>query len=182
MIKYVIILGASALLTSCGSTGGGSGTSTGAGEKAPEEWKAVSGVNTTVTGKREVMKATVDGKEVVAVLSWRDYSAKRDAAVPKWYGDMASPPPKFVAESLMISIDGKGMIVPASKMRYLAKQWMNESKSLGLVMKGSNLCVFVNLGDGAESWTASYVVNPSTGALVSHVVDDASDFHNRILE
>ncbi len=67
-------------------------------------------------------------------------------------------------------------------MRYLAKRWMNESKSLGLVMKGSNLCIFVNLGDGAESWTASYVVNPSTGALVSHVVDDASDFHNRILE
>jgi len=115
------------------------------------------------------------------VLSWRDYSAKLDAAVPKWYGDMASPPPKFVAQSLMISIDGKGMSVHQSKTRYLASQWMNESKSLGLVMKGSNLCVFVNVGDGAESWTATYVVNPSTGALVFHAVEDRSEFHNRLM-
>lgn len=181
-MKYISVLGLCALLTSCGSTGGGGsgGGAAGGGQATTESWKAVPGVTTTVTGKREVMKATVDGKEVVAVLSWRVYSVDLDAAVPKWYGDMASPPPKFVAQSLMISIDGKGMVVPQPKIRYLASQWMNESKSLGLVMKGKNLCVFVNAGDGAESWTASYVVNPSTGSLVSHAVEDGPEFHNRV--
>lgn len=181
MIKYITVLGVCAVLTSCGSTGTGGGSSAGGGEAAPESWKAVTGVTTTVTGKREVMKATVDGKDVVAVLSWRDYSEKLDGAVTKWYGDMASPPPKFVAESLLISIDGKGMIVPQSKTRYLASQWMNESKSLGLVMKNKNLCVFVNVGDGAEGWTATYVVSSSTGTLVSHVVEDGAAFHNKVM-
>ncbi|MEJ6571244.1 MAG: hypothetical protein QNL01_15305 [Akkermansiaceae bacterium] len=176
MIKYITILGACAVLTSCGSTGGG-GTS-GGGTAPKETWKKVPGVTNSVTGEREVMKASVGGKDVVAVLSWRDYSAKRDGAVTKWYGDMASPPPKFVVETLLISIDGKGMIVPQSKTRYMASQWMNGVSHLGLYLKGKNLCVYMNVGDGAESWTASYVVNPSTGALVSHSVIDGPEFHN----
>lgn len=178
-MKYLAALGLCALLSSCASTGGGGGTASGSGQAAAESWKAVSGVTTTVNGKREVMKATVDDQEVVAMLTWRDYSEKLDGAVTKWYGDMGSPPPKFVAESLMISIDGKGTIVPQSKIRYLASQWMNESESLGLVMKGENLCVFVNLGDGGEAWVAAYVVNPSTGELVSHELEDGPAFHNR---
>lgn len=181
MIKYITVLGICAVLTSCGSTGGGGGSTTGGGETAPVSWKAISGVTTTVTGKREVMKATVGDKEVVAMLTWRDYSKKRDGAVTKWYGDMASPPPKFVVESLIISIDGRGAIVPQSKSRYLASQWMNGTKHLGLVRKDKNLCVFVNVGDGAEGWTASYVVNPSTGALISHEVEDGPEFHNRLM-
>ncbi|MCP5536826.1 MAG: hypothetical protein H7A51_11430 [Akkermansiaceae bacterium] len=183
MIKYITVLGMCAVLTSCGSTGGGGrgGAARGGSDAAAVSWKAVSGVTTTVDGMREVMKATVNDQEVVAMLTWRDYSARLDGTVTKWYGDMASPPPKFVAESLIISIDGKGVIVPQSKTRYLASQWMNESKHLGLVMKGDKLCVFVNLGDGGESWTASYVVDPATGALVSHAVEDGPAFHNRLM-
>ena len=88
MIKYITILGACAVLTSCGSTGGG-GTS-GGGTAPKETWKKVPGVTNSVTGEREVMKASVGGKDVVAVLSWRDYSAKRDGAVTKWYVNLNS--------------------------------------------------------------------------------------------
>ncbi|MBT8045380.1 MAG: hypothetical protein KJO79_10555 [Verrucomicrobiae bacterium] len=181
MIKYITVIGVCAVLTSCGSTGGGGGNGGGGGQAAPVSWKTVPGVTTTVNGMREVMKAKVDGKEVVAMLTWRNYSQKLDGAVTKWYGDMGTPPPKFVVDSLLISIDGKGTIVPKSKSRYLASQWMNGSKSLGLVMKNKNLCVFVNVGDGGESWTASYEVNPSTGSLISHEVVDGPEFHNRLM-
>jgi len=177
MIKYITVLGACAVLTSCGSTGGGGAS--GGGEATADTWKKVPSVTNTVTGKREVMKASIGGKDIVAVLSWRDYSAKRDGVVTKWYGDMGSPPPKFVVESLLVSIDGKGMIVPQSKTRYMASQWMNGVSHLGLYLKGKNLCVYMDVGDGAESWTASYVVNPSTGALVSHEVEDGPAFHNK---
>ena len=180
-MKYILVLGLCALLTSCGSTGGGGsggGGAAGGGQKTTESWKLVTGLTNTVTGKREVMKASVDGKDVVAVLSWRDYSAKRDGAVTKWYGDMASPPPKFVVESLSISIDGKGMIVPQSKTRYMASKWMNGVSHLGLYLKGKNLCFYMDVGDGAEAWTASYVVDPTTRTILSHDVEDASEFHN----
>ena len=36
------------------------------------------------------------------------------------------------------------------------------------------------LGDGGEAWTASYVINPATGALVSHQVHDGPAFHNQL--
>lgn len=145
-----------------------------------EKLTPVTGVTSKVTGMREVMTATVDGKEVVAVLVWRDYSPALDGVVTKWYGDMGTPPAKFVVKSLLISIDGKGMIVPQSKTRYLASQWMNDSTSLGLYMKGKNLCVYVDVGDGGEAWTASYVVNPATSVLVSHKVEDGPAFHNAV--
>ena len=77
MIKYITVLGACAVLTSCGSTGGSGGAASG-GKTAPESWKAVTDVTTTVTGKREVMKVTVGEKDVVAMLTWRDYSKKLD--------------------------------------------------------------------------------------------------------
>ena len=170
------------VLTSCGSSPGGGG-------KTPEEtetklgpWKTVSKVTNKVTGKREVMKTTVNGREIVAVLRWRDYSAKLDAGVGKWYGDMASPPPKYVVESLMVSMDGRGMLIPKSKVRYLASQWMNESSSLGLNQRGNQLRLLVDVGDGAEGWTATYVIAPSTLTLVSHAVEDGPTVHNAIQE
>jgi hypothetical protein len=181
MIKYIVSLGACALVAACGSTEGGGSTTSG-GDAAAGSWKKVTGVTNTVTGKREVMKATVDGREVVTMLVWRDYSAALDGAVTKWYGDMASPPPKFVVESMMISIEGKGMIIPPSKSRYLASQWMNDSTSLGLNQRGKQLRVLVDVGDGAEGWTATYVVDPTTLTLVSHDVRDGPEVHNEIVE
>lgn len=149
-------------------------------QAAAAPMKSVAGVDSTLSGPREVMKAKTDGHEVIAVLTWREYDAAKDGSVTKWYGDMGTPPPKFVVESLMISVDGRGTMVPNSKTAYLGSQWANAAKRLGLVSQGKNLCVYVNVGDGAEAWTASYVVNPATGSLVSHQVQDGAEFHNKI--
>ena len=143
--------------------------------------KAVPGVTSTVMGSREIMRAKVNGKEVMAVLTWRPYDAAQDGSVNRWYGDMGSPPPKFVVDSLIISVDGRGAIVPRSKYGYLCSQWSNGTKNLGLVTQGENLCVYVNVGDGGEAWTAAYVVNPASGTLVSHQVHDGPAFHHQIL-
>ncbi len=181
MIRYITSLGACALVAACGSTGGG-GTSTGGGDADAGSWQKVPGVTNMVTGKREVMKAKVDDREVVAMLVWRDYSAALDAAVTKWYGDMGSPPPKFVVESIMISIDGKGLIIPQSKSHYLASQWMNDVSHLGLNQRAKQLRVLVDVGDGGESWTATYVIDPATLTLVSHAVGDGPAVHHEIVE
>ena len=141
--------------------------------------QAVTGVSNQVQGMREVMKAKVGERNVIAVLIWRPYDAAKDSSVGKWYGDMASPPPKYVADSLIVSIDGKGVVIPRSNYRYLASQWMNDSKSLGIYSQGKNLGVYVDVGDGAEGWTASYVINAATGSLVSHQVQDGPEFHNQ---
>lgn len=183
-MKYLAMIGMCALLAACGSTGtggGGSRLKTGGGQQAKPKPEAVRGVTSTVIGMREVLKAKVGEKDVVAVLQWREYSAKRDSSVGKWYGDMGTPPPKFVCDSLMVSIDGRGLVIPSSKTRYLASQWMNGTKSLGLLKQGSNLTLFVNLGDGAESWVASYTVNPNAGALVDHGIHDGPEFHNSVI-
>jgi hypothetical protein len=142
--------------------------------------KVVPNATSSIDGPREIMKAKVDGKNVIAVLIWRPYDAAKDGSVVKWYGDMGTPPPKFVVDSLIISVDGRGTMVPRSKYGYLCSQWPNASKSLGLVTHGKNLCIYVNVGDGAEGWTASYVVNPSTGSLVSHQMQDGPEFHNQV--
>ena len=165
-------------LTGCGST-----VSTTEKKKVVENWKIVTGVTVTPMslGRHEVMKCKVDGRELVAVLRWRNYNAKLDGAVKKWYGDMATPPPKFVVESLSVSIDGRGLVIPKSKVRYLASQWMNTQTSLGLNQRGKQLRVLVDVGDGAEAWTASYVINPSSLTLISHTVKDGPTVHNGIV-
>lgn len=178
-MKYFIPSMLCVLLAACGSnkTGGG-GSSNGGTESAPMI-KAIEGVTNQVSGMREIAKAKVGEKEVVAVLQWRNYDAARDASVTKWYGDMGRPPAKYVVKSLMVSVDGRGLIIPQSKTRYLASQWMNESKSLNLQMSGKNILVEVMLGDGSEGWVATYVVNPTTMSLVSHEVADAEEYINR---
>lgn len=149
-------------------------------EQAPAVMKEVPGADSTLSGPREILRAKSGSKEVMAVLTWRPYDAAKDASIAKWYGDMSTPPPKFVVDSLIISVDGRGTLVPRSKFGYLCSQWSNASKSLGLVTHGNNLCVYVNVGDGAEAWTASYVISSSTGSLISHQVHDGPEFHNRI--
>jgi len=179
------LVGICNLLSSCGSTATGTSGSRHGGEGTQQgAWKEVPGVTVTSQdgGSREVLKATVNGREVMAALSWRNYNAKLDGAVRKWYGDMASPPPKYVVESLTISIDGRGLVIPKSKVRYLASQWMNDSTSLGLNQRGSQLRLLVDVGDGAEGWTATYVIDPSTLTLVSHAVEDGPTVHNGITE
>ncbi|BDS06848.1 hypothetical protein NT6N_18880 [Oceaniferula spumae] len=136
-------------------------------------------VSHTVTGKLEVMKFTSSGKEVIVTLQWRDYSNIIDPQVPKWYGDMGRPPAKYVVKSLTVSVDGKGIVIPEANYRYLASQWMNDVKHLGVYKSGNNLNIYVNVGDGAAGWTASYVINPAAGTLVSHQVIDGPEFHNQ---
>lgn len=165
-----------ALLVACGSNAGKPTTPSSA---KVEPIKSVPGVTHIVNGHREIMKAKVQGKEVVAILTWRAYDASRDGSVTKWYGDMGNPPPKYVVASLMVSVDGRGTLIPDSKVHRLASQWMNDSHSLQLFTQGDHLCLAVHLGDGSESWTASYTINPSTLTLVSHQVTDGSAFRNR---
>jgi len=181
MIKNITLLGLCALVAACVTSGAGSsGSNMASGSGQAVAWKKVTGVTSTVNGMREVMKVKVDGRDVVAVLQWRSYNAAVDGAVTRWYGDMGSPPPKFVVDSLLISIDGRGVIVPNTKTRYLCSQWMNGLAHLGLYLKGKDLCIYLDVGDGAEAWSASYILNPATAALLSHNVQDGPSFHNAI--
>ena len=166
------------LSASCDPNAGSSSKPVGGESAAP--MKEVADVNSSLSGPREIMRAKVDGKDLLAVITWRPYDAAKDAGITKWYGDMGTPPPAFVCDSLIISVDGRGTAIPRSKVGYLCSQWPNNVNKLGLATQGSNLCVYVNVGDGAEGWTASYVVNPATGALVSHQVHDGPAFHNQM--
>ena len=135
--------------------------------------------NHTVNGMHEVMKLEVNGKEVVALLEWRNYSNATDANVSVWYGDMRRPPAKYVVKKLAISVEGKEVNIPASHYRYLASQWMNDVKSLGAYKSGEDLNIYVDVGDGSEGWTASYIIHLDTGALVSHKMYEGPEFHNQ---
>jgi len=131
-------------------------------------WSKVPESANMVGDMREVMKAKVGDRDVVAVLQWRPYNGRQDALQTTWYGDMDSPPPTYVAESLLISVNGRGLMVPSAQTRYLCSQWMNSNPRLGLYLRGSNLCIYITVGDDSDAWCASYIVNPETGALVSH--------------
>jgi len=173
-IKYIATLTLGLAAVSCTSTTSDKPAATQSGTGG----KVVTPVSHMKNGMNEVMKLTSTGHEVIVSLDWRNYSGAEDSSVSKWYGDMGRPPAKYVAESLTVSIDGKGVVIPKSKYRYLASQWMNEVKSLGVYTSGKNLNIYVNLGDGAEAWAASYVINPASGALVSHKMYDGAEFHN----
>lgn len=167
------------LSVSCDPTAGKKSNKPVSGQE-PVPMKAVAEVNNSLSGSREIMRAKVGGKDLMAVLTWRAYDPAKDAGVMKWYGDMGSPPPKYVVDSLIISVDGRGTMIPASKIGYLCSQWPNTASSLGLATQGNNFCVYVNLGDGAEAWVASYIVSSSTGALISHKVHDGPEFHHHM--
>jgi hypothetical protein len=142
----------------------------------PGVWSQVPGVVSTINEMREVMKAKVGENEVAAALQWRPFNARRDLAQAIWYGDMGSPPPSYVVDSLLVSIDGRGLMVPASKTRYLCSQWMSADPRLGLCLRGKDLCVYVNVGEGRKAWSALYVIDPETLALVDHRVETTRSF------
>lgn len=144
------------------------------------DFSKVPEVSNIVNDMREVLKAKVAESEVVAVLQWRPFNGLKDAYQAVWYGDMGTPPPSYVVQSLIISIDGRGLMVPEAKTRHLCSQWMNDNPRLGLYMRGEDLCVFVRLGDGTQAWVASYIVNAQTGALLSHEVEDARSFRKAV--
>jgi|GEM_PF-950913 hypothetical protein len=176
------ILGLCLVMSACSPTGVGnspSGSSPSSDSSEAAAWSKVAELTNESNDMREVMKAKVGDRDVVAVLQWRPYNGRRDALQATWYGDMNSPPPTYVAESLIISVNGRGLMVPSSQTRYLCSQWMNTNPRLGLYLKGSSLCIYVTVGDGSDAWCASYIVNPETGALVSHNVERASKFHRK---
>ena len=142
----------------------------------------VKGLSNKITGPREVMKASVNGQEIVAVLTWRPYHADLDGKVATWYGDMTRPPPRFVVDSLALTVDGTTLPIPQSRTRSLCSQWKPELPSLKLFTSGNNLGLAVDVGDGATSWTSSYVVNPATLSLLSHQVEQGPAFHNFSVE
>ncbi len=173
------------LIAACAPSGGvrsSGGTSGDPGRDRDEAavWSKVPEVLNATNEMREVMKAKVADREVVAVLQWRAFNGRRDALQATWYGDMGSPPPTYVVESLLISMDGRGLMVPMAQTRYLCSQWMNDTARLGLYLKGENLCIYVTVGDGSDAWVASYIINPDTGALLSHSVERASAFRKRV--
>ena len=144
-------------------------------------------VSHTTDGVTEVKKLIASDREVVVSLSWRKYSAALDSSISEWYGDMARPPAKYVAKSLSVTIDERRVEIPESKYRYLGSQWMNDIKQIGVLENaqgssrdGDLLYFYINLGDGSESWVASYAIDLVSGVLVSHEIHDAVSFHNGI--
>ncbi len=145
----------------------------------------VKGLSNKITGHREVMKASVNGREIVAVLAWRPYRADLDGNVEVWYGDMTRPPPRFVVASLALTVDGTTLTIPKSRTRSLCSQRATlepQFPKLRLFTSGTNLGLTVDVGDGAEGWTSSYVVNPATLTLLSHQVEDGPTFDNFSVE
>jgi len=132
-------------------------------------------------GMNEVMKFSASGKNVTVALIWRNYSTALDSSITTWYGDMACPPAKYVVKNLSISIDDRVVNIPVATYRYLASQWMNELKSLGVTKRGRNINIYINIGDGSESWVASYLIEPTSGTLIAHEMYDGPDFHNQFL-
>lgn len=169
------------LVAACAPSGGVSSSGDpGRDQDEAVVWSKVQEVVNATNEMREVMKAKVADREVVAVLQWRAFNGRGDALQATWYGDMGSPPPTYVVESLLISMDGRGLMVPMAQTRYLCSQWMNDTARLGLYLKGKNLCLYVTVGDGSDAWAASYIINPDTGALLSHSVERASAFRKRV--
>jgi len=142
----------------------------------------VKGLSNEITGNREVMKASVNGREIVATLTWRPYRADLDGQVATWYGDMTRPSPRFVVDSLALTVDGTTLPIPQSRTRSLCSQWEPKIPKLLLFTSGSNLGLTVDVGDGAESWTSSYLLDPAPLSILSHQVEDGPTFHNFSVE
>ncbi len=143
---------------------------------------SVKGLSNKITGPREVVKASINGREIIATLTWRPYRADLDGQVATWHGDMNRPPPRFVVDSLTLTVDETTLSIPGSRTRSLCSQWKPELPSLKLFTSGNNLGLAVDVGDGATSWTSSYVVNPSPLGLLSHQIEDGPTFHNFSVE
>ena len=141
----------------------------------------VKGLSHQIMGNREVMTASVNGREITATLTWRPYRADLDGEVATWYGDMTRPPPRFVVDSLTLSVDATALSIPRSRIRSLCSQRATlqpQFPTLLLFTSGSYLGLTVDVGDGASSWTGSYLVDPSPPRLLSHQIEDAGAFHN----
>ena len=175
------VMGGLVLLEGCApSTGDRPSDGSTSNATKSEVWHDVLGAVNMVDDMREIMKVKVGEREVVAVLQWRRFDAQRDALQAVWYGDMGAPPPLYVAESLLVSMDGRGLMIPTSKTRYLCSQWMNANPRMGLYLRGTDLCVYVDVGDGSKAYTASYFINPNTGTLVAHRVENRKAFHKAV--
>ena len=138
----------------------------------------IKGLSHQITGNREIMTASVNGREIAATLTWRPYRADLDGEVATWYGDMTRPPPRFVVDSLTLTVDGSTLPIPRPRTRSLCSQWEPKIPSLLLFTCGNTLGLTVDVGDGAESWASSYLVHPSPPRLLSHQVEDAGTFDN----
>ena len=138
-----------------------------------------------ITGNREIMTASVNGREIAATLTWRPYRADLDDQVATWHGDMTRPPPRFVVDSLTLTVDGSTLPIPRSRTRSLCSQrdtLTPQFPKLLLFTSGNNLGLTVDVGDGAESWTSSYLLHPAPLRLLSHQVEDGPTFHNFSVE
>jgi len=176
------------LLVACGTVKDGNpqAPATSQAHKAPvadqhpagTRFHPLKGLSLKITGPREVIKASVNGREIIAVLTWRPYRADLDGKIATWHGDMTRPPPRFVVDSLALTVDGSTLPIPRSRTRSLCSQWKPELPSLKLFTSGNNLGLAVDVGDGAASWTSSYILNPATLSLLSHQVEDGPAFHN----
>ena len=141
----------------------------------------VKGLSHQIIGNREVMTASVNGREITATLTWRPYRADLDGEVATWYGDMTRPPPRFVVDSLTLSVDATALSIPRSRIRSLCSQRATlqpQFPKLLLFTSGSYLGLTVDVGDGASSWTSTYRLQPVPLRLLSHQIEDAGAFHN----
>ena len=138
----------------------------------------VKGLSHQIIGNREVMTASVNGREITATLTWRPYRADLDDEVTTWHGDMTRPPPRFVVDSLTLTVDESTLPIPRPRIRSLCSQWEPKIPKLLLFTSGNTLGLTVDVGDGATSWTSSYRLQPVPLRLLSHQVEDGPTFHN----
>ena len=79
----------------------------------------VKGLSHQIIGNREVMTASVNGREITATLTWRPYRADLDGEVATWYGDMTRPPPRVVVDSRTLTVEATARTIPRSRIRSL---------------------------------------------------------------
>lgn len=145
-------------------------------------WQRIDDAKKITTAKGGEIVAKVDGHEVVAVIKWRAYDATRDAGVSQWHGDMGSPPPLQVVDSLVIAVDGRGVSLAKSQYRSLCSKWIRADglNPMSFNRQGNKVRLLVDVGDGGEGWTAVYVIDPAAGKLMTHVIAHGPDVHQGI--
>ena len=132
------------------------------------------------SGINEKAEAKLANHNFKAVLNWRKYSPTKDINIKTWYGDQAFPPPKYVVDSLKIWIDERPVEINTNQYHYLCSQWKPEAdlRLMEFHQRGSRVRLAISLGDGGESWSGIYEIDPKTAILLRHSMDDGVDVAN----
>ena len=167
-LSAILILG----LVNAACSGGAGGTAGGPWQSIP--------TNSAVSGLTESATTSTAGHQLVAKVVWRPYDATADAAVSSWYGDMGTPPPKFVVRQVSLSVDGTPVTIPPAAYRGYASQGTPTEHSLKFFQRGSTYRLVIHLGDGGESWAGYFDVVPGSDGLKARGTEDGPSLMNEM--